>query len=167
MKKPRIIFASVFTLLVIIGIVFLVTNKESGSPEDSQVSTNTSSSTMAEQRAPKTTTASLETDSPGQYIEYSEANLAGAKGQKVLFFHAPWCPQCRSIEKSILENKGSIPAGITILKVDYDSNHALRQKYGVTIQTTFVKIDDSGELIDKYVAYDEPTIESVRKNFLL
>jgi len=59
-----------------------------------------------------------------------------------------------------------VPDGVTIFKTDYDSNQALRQKYGVTIQTTLVKIDDDGKLVKKYVAYDEPTLESLTKNLL-
>ena len=31
------------------------------------------------------------------------------------------------------------------------------KKFGVTLQTTFVKIDQQGNFVDKYVAYDEPT----------
>jgi hypothetical protein len=36
----------------------------------------------------------------------------------------------------------------------------------VTLQTPIVKVDDSGSLIQKYVAYDEPTLASVIKNTL-
>jgi thiol-disulfide isomerase/thioredoxin len=166
MKNPKIVFACAFTLLVIFGAAFLLSDKKE-SPRDSHVSSQASVPATSDEQKVKATPESDKRSNPGQYIEYSESNLANAKGQKILFFHAPWCPQCRSIEKTILEDKNSIPSGITILKVDYDSHQELRQKYGVTIQTTFVKINASGELIDKYVAYDEPTIESVRKNFLL
>jgi len=103
-------------------------------------------------------------DAAGGYVDYSEATLASAQGERILFFHASWCSQCRSIEKGILA--GPIPDGITIVKVDYDSNQNLRKKYGVTLQTTFVKIDQNGNLVDKYVAYDEPTFDAVKRNFL-
>lgn len=102
--------------------------------------------------------------SSGAYINYSEQAVKEARGQKVLFFHAPWCPQCRSIESGI-ESQG-VPEGFTIIKVDYDTNQALRQKYGITLQTTFVKINDQGEFISKYVAYDEPTFDAVKRNYL-
>ena len=55
---------------------------------------------------------------------------------------------------------------MTVLKVDYDSNQALRQKYGVTLQTTFVEVDKDGNEIEKYVAYNEPTFDSVKANLI-
>lgn len=99
-----------------------------------------------------------------QYIDYSDGVIAATPGQKILFFHAPWCPQCRALEADI--KKGPIPAGVTIIKTDYDSMQSLRQKYGVTLQTTLVKVDDSGNLIKKYVAYDEPTLQNLVNNVL-
>lgn len=102
--------------------------------------------------------------SAGAYKEYSEAAFAATSGTKVLFFHAAWCPQCRQLESDI--KKGKIPGGVTIFKVDYDSSQKLRQKYGVTLQTTLVKVDDSGNEIKKFVAYDDPSLEAVVRNLL-
>ena len=96
---------------------------------------------------------------PGQYVDYSPELLASTPGDKLLFFHAPWCSQCVALEEDIEAN--GVPEGVTIFKVDYDSNQDLRQEYGVTIQTTMVKVDDNGELIDSYVAYEDPTLDSV------
>lgn len=100
----------------------------------------------------------------GSYVDYSADKLANSLGTKVLFFHAPWCPQCRALEADI--KKVGVPDGVTILKVDYDTNVELRQKYGVTLQTTLVKVDSDGNLLGKYVAYNEPTLESVKENLL-
>lgn len=100
----------------------------------------------------------------GQYVAYDSATVQSDKGEKILFFHAQWCPQCRQLDKEI--NANNIPSGTTIYKVDYDSNQTLRKKYGVTLQTTFVKIDEQGKLIKKYVAYDDPTFESLQDNIL-
>ncbi len=100
----------------------------------------------------------------GAYNDYSEKAVNETSGTKVLFFHAPWCPQCRELEASI--RASTIPDGVTIFKVDYDTNQALRSKYGVTLQTTLVKIDEEGELVKKFVAYDEPTFASVEENLL-
>lgn len=101
---------------------------------------------------------------PGSYVDYSDSAVASTKGTRLLFFHAQWCPQCRALEADI-KNKG-VPAGVTILKVDYDSNQALRRQYGVTIQTTVVRIDDKGNLVERYVAYDDPTLAKVTENLL-
>lgn len=98
----------------------------------------------------------------GQYVQYRAEDVAVVEGRKILFFHAPWCPQCRALEASI--QAGTIPAGVTIFKVDYDTNQALRQQYGVTIQTTLVEVDSQGSKLGSYVAYDEPTLASVITN---
>jgi hypothetical protein len=44
---------------------------------------------------------------------------------------------------------------VQILKADYDTETALKGKYGVDIQTTFVKVDDSGEMISNWVGYEQ------------
>lgn len=100
----------------------------------------------------------------GAYVDYQESLIASTPGTKVLFFHAPWCPQCRQLESDI--EAGPLPANTTIFKVDYDTNQTLRQKYGVTLQTTLVKVDDQGNMIEKYVAYDDPTLDSIKENIL-
>jgi hypothetical protein len=39
---------------------------------------------------------------------------------------------------------------MTLVVVDFDDSESLRIKYGVTIQHTFVQIDDNGELLKKW-----------------
>jgi thioredoxin 1 len=90
---------------------------------------------------------------PGQYLDYAdykgkEANFKATK--VVFFFHAPWCPSCKATEKDILENKSKLPAGLTIVKVDYDSTTDLKRKYGVTAQHTFVKVDAQGNELKQW-----------------
>jgi thiol-disulfide isomerase/thioredoxin len=65
------------------------------------------------------------------YVAYSEAGVKSAlkSGKKVvLFFHAKWCPSCKS---------------------DYDSNVALKQKYAVTSQHTFVSLKSDESMMKK------------------
>jgi hypothetical protein len=45
-----------------------------------------------------------------------------------------------------------IPAGVTIIKTDFDSSTDLRQKYGVTTQYTFVQVDSNGNEIAQWSA---------------
>ena len=107
-------------------------------------------------------TPSLEPTAPateGAYVEYSDDAIAQAEGRVLLFFHAPWCPQCRSVESDILAQ--GVPDGVTIIKVDYDSRQDLRQQYGVTLQTTFVEVDADGAELQKHVAYDDPHLDAV------
>lgn len=120
---------------------------------------------------PTTTPPAAQTDqatgsqpSAGNYVAYSADAIAAANGTKVLFFHAPWCPQCKALDASI--KAGPIPANTTIIKVDYDSSQALKQKYGVTTQTTLVLVDDNGNLVKKYVAYSTPSLSALITNLL-
>ncbi len=149
MKKPWLIVGVLVIVVGIGGILMLGSKDDTKSPTSTELNSEQPSSTVI---------------TTNQYIEYSADIIASTPGTKILFFHAPWCPQCRDLEKSI--KAGSIPKGTTIIKVDYDTNQALRQKYGVTLQTTLVKIDDNGNLIEKYVAYDEPTLQSLIDNLL-
>ena len=77
----------------------------------------------------------------------------------MLFFHASWCPQCRQLDEQLVAE--GAPDGLTVFKVDYDSRTDLRQRYGVTLQTTVVFVDDRGEAISSSVLYDDPSIASL------
>lgn len=152
----------IFTLLAIVlligaafAYILLKPSNEIPSPEVVDTSNET---------PPPSTPEPVTDEKPGSYTDYSETAVANTPGTKLLFFHASWCPQCRQIEASIKE--GGVPKGVTVFKVDYDSNQTLRQKYGVTIQTTFVKIDDQGNKIESYVAYEEPQFSSVERELL-
>ena len=87
----------------------------------------------------------------GTYEDYSADKIALAQdGKVVLYFHANWCPICRLLDTEVKVHLEEIPAGVHILKVDYDTATALKQKYGVTYQHTFVQIDASGRVIAKW-----------------
>jgi thiol-disulfide isomerase/thioredoxin len=125
----------------------------------------TNSNSAPNEPVSQTNDETINTDArAGKYIDYSPDAIAQSDGTKILFFYAPWCPQCRAVEADI-KNDG-VPNNVTIIKVDYDTSQTLRQKYGVTIQTTFVKVDNEGNLVEKYVAYNEPTLDSVIENVL-
>jgi len=116
------------------------------------------------EESPVVESPSAEPATPGAYVPYSETAFVSAKGTRLLFFHATWCQQCRALDASI--SRSTLPDAVTILKVDYDSQQALRTKYGVTLQTTIVRVDADGNKVESYVAYDEPTFESVKRELL-
>lgn len=95
----------------------------------------------------------------GAYVDYRAGLIAETPGTKALFFHAPWCPQCRALEESILS--GDIPDDFTIIKTDYDTEIGLRQQYGVTLQTTIVFVDDEGEALSSTVLYSDTTLDAL------
>ncbi|CAN5465188.1 hypothetical protein BH09ACT4_BH09ACT4_03300 [soil metagenome] len=117
------------------------------------------SDTQPSQPAAPDTAAPDTPATAGAYIDYGDSAIAQADGRILLFFHAPWCPQCRSIESDILAQ--GVPDGVTIIKVDYDSHQDLRQTYGVTLQTTFVEVDSAGAGLQNYIAYDDPHLDAV------
>jgi thioredoxin 1 len=99
----------------------------------------------------------------GSYEAYApeKVALASASHDVILFFRASWCPSCRAIDADIKANIGVIPANLSILDVNYDDATALKQKYGVTYQHTFVQVDASGTLIKKWSG--TPTLSALVK----
>ena len=83
----------------------------------------------------------------GSYVTLADYNKEPSKyadTKKVYFFHASWCSICQGIDKEIKADMSKIPAGVTLIKADFDSSRDLRQKYGVTVQYTFVQFDNDG-----------------------
>lgn len=120
---------------------------------------STTSTVMADKSTPMadTTTAMPDkTGTPaamakGAYLSYADyqSSMATRQGTKVvLFFHAPWCPDCRATESAL--NASGVPDGLTVVKVDYDTSTELRSRYGITQQHTFVQIDPNGGQVKKW-----------------
>lgn len=84
-----------------------------------------------------------------KYTTYNENELKNASWNIVLFFHANWCPTCIATDKDIISKW--VPDNLTILKTDFDSETELKKKYEVTTQTTFVQVDNQGNMIKKWV----------------
>lgn len=92
----------------------------------------------------------VEAEEKGQYLKYTQARLEHAKEEFiVLFFHANWCPSCKAFEEKVLSE--DIPENIKILKVNFDTNGELRKKYNILTQTSFVLVDNDGELRKRWV----------------
>ncbi len=74
-----------------------------------------------------------------------------AKGPTVYFFAATWCPTCQAAYKDLESNYRKLPAGATLVLVNYDTARALKDRYGVTTQHTFIQIDTKGNKIKSWV----------------
>lgn len=88
------------------------------------------------------------------YLDYSDLVLASAqqKGQPILFFAATtWCQTCSALEEEILERQSEIPTDVTILKVDYDNDKVMNQKWGVTAQHTLIVLDKEGQEVKRWL----------------
>ena len=69
-------------------------------------------------------------------------------GDVVLFFNASWCPTCKATVESL--DSAGVPAGLTVVSVDYDAATDLKKQYGVTVQHTFVQVDEQGNQLAKF-----------------
>lgn len=105
----------------------------------------------------------LPTQTPWVYMDYeSGKSMIGQSDKKVaLFFHAERCPACRLAEKNIITNKDTIDSNIVLLKVDYDTASELKQKYGITSQTSYVLLNSDGTLNKKIVGLT--TLEEIEQ----
>lgn len=90
-------------------------------------------------------------DEIGAYLAYTGANYENNQNRKrILFFHASWCPTCRAANAEFEANLDKLPAGVVLLKTDYDSQTELKKKYGITYQHTFVLVDAQGNALKKW-----------------
>ena len=166
MNKIIIFFVGVVVLgLVVVGLssstkpkdveVMVKDNTEDGAVIDKEV--------MLKDDVTKTDSTADKDDTmtkAGSYEVYSPEKLAKATtGDVVLFFRAGWCPTCRAVDSDIKANLLKIPENLTILDVNYDNSSALKQKYGVTYQHTFVQVDKDGNMIKKWSG--SPTLSAL------
>lgn len=86
------------------------------------------------------------------YVGYTQKAFDEAVSMKrVLFFAASWCPTCRGADADFNANLGKIPNDVVIFKTDYDTETALKTKYGITHQHTFVFVNAKGEVLKKWL----------------
>lgn len=84
----------------------------------------------------------------GKYLTYTPSEFAKHTNKKrILFFSAAWCSTCKAANKDFLANLDKLPSDVVLFKTDYDSESALKKKYNITYQHTFVQVDANGELV--------------------
>ena len=86
-----------------------------------------------------------------QVLSYEgDAQLAelAAKGTTVVFFYAAWCPNCRATVTELNARWDEVNPGLTLVIADYDKEQALKARFGVTYQDTFVLLDKDGKGVD-------------------
>lgn len=169
-------------IIVVIGaIVWAVTAANKAG--DNKMMTEQNSNTMMEDKKAETNDAMMKEEEKkkddsmmeekskeeammeksGAYKDYSSEAIASeqsAGNKVVLFFHATWCPYCKAADAAFKTNADEIPAGVTVLKTDYDSQTELKTKYGVTTQHTFVQIDNDGQQVAKWVSGDTAALKA-------
>ncbi|MFM8239474.1 MAG: thioredoxin family protein [Actinomycetota bacterium] len=131
--------------------------ESSASAVASEVTTpSTSPTPPAETSAPaesESPSSEAAPSGPGSYItlaDYDADRAAYSATDVVLFFNAAWCSTCKEARDNIEADLAGIPSGLTIVVVDFDTATDLRQKYGVTVQHTFVQVDADGNELAKW-----------------
>ena len=142
-------------VIIIVMIAFVALS--SGSKTKQVAVVENSSNSVKSVQNKEVVTTNQATVGGGSYETYSVEKLAFVeKGHVVLFFHASWCPSCRTLDNDIKGNLSSIPSNLKILDVDYDDSSDLKKKYGVTTQHTLVQVDKDGAMIGKWIG--SPTL---------
>lgn len=86
-----------------------------------------------------------------QVLSYEgDAQLAelAAKGTTVVFFYAAWCPNCRATVTELNARWDEVNPGLSLVIADYDKEQALKARFGVTYQDTFVLLDKDGNGVE-------------------
>lgn len=107
------------------------------------------------------------TGAVGSYITYEvfDAEKASyADSKVVLFFNASWCSTCKKARDNFESSLSEIPEDVTIVVVDFDDSTELKQKYGVTLQHTFIQVDSAGEQLAKWSG--STTIAGILENII-
>lgn len=91
-----------------------------------------------------------------KYMDYSLDNESALR-ERVdygLFFTSENCDNCQELEEGLMAHSEDLPSGTRILKVDFDNQMKLKQKYEVTVPHTLIFIDSAGEFRDRIEGVD-------------
>lgn len=146
---PRLLVISLCSVLLLSACSPKTTPETTDVPEIDTVEVEQDVEVLGE--TSDTESTGDQTDQPAseaeiaKYVAYTETSIGDYAGSnKVIFFHAAWCPTCRALNEEITSRVSELPVGTVILKADYDQETDLRQKYNVGTQHTLVFIDDEG-----------------------
>ncbi len=164
MKNKTIVFAALalISVIVVVAVVFAATSRNNLSTSSPNTSASNATQPINKEplpasEVPSDSEVAMEPKAipaeKGSYIDYSQDVFqnTSSQGKTVLFFAASWCPTCRGLDNDIKNNLSKIPAGVRIVKVDYDSNQQLRNKYGIKVQHTLVQVDNQGEKLKAWL----------------
>jgi thioredoxin 1 len=149
MKKMLLI-----AILILIGFSVVVVYQANVSSDTDVIVTPTSTPTSLPVATPSGSSSSSLLSRSARYETFATPDAAkreSANGSDVIyFFNAVWCPDCRAISRALQSDQlKQLRPGTLILSVDYDTYTDLKREYGVTHQTTFVRIDPEGKLVKK------------------
>lgn len=159
MKTQYIVFGIAAVLLITGG--FLLLKSQAATKTETQVE---KTAINAEGNAKGNTAVGKDENNAGahtsnlstQYVNYAPNVLTKAEqsgGRTVIFFAAlAWCPSCQAADKDFKANFSKVPSDVTIVIANYDTENALKQKYNITYQDTFVQVDKNGNAIAQWTS---------------
>lgn len=103
--------------------------------------------------APVPTGTLAPTSKSPYYIAYSDAEyrMAKAEGRPILlYFWASWCPICRNEEPKVKERVESSGVPIAGFRLNFDTEDALKQQFGINYQHTTVILNGKGEEVARF-----------------
>lgn len=105
---------------------------------------------IAESPQSKTDEAAVRRASVVNFENEATLDALAARGHTVVFFFASWCPNCRATVAELNTRWADVQPEITLVVADYDKERALKARYGVTYQDTFVLLDQRGAAIKSW-----------------
>lgn len=127
--------ASLVLALALVAPALAQNGTAGGSSQTAQTQTD-------ERTAPRATVINFESE--------AQVNALAAKGKTVVFFFASWCPNCRATVTELNARWADVNPDLTLVVADYDKETALKSRYGVTYQDTFVLLDAKGEAVKSW-----------------
>ena len=150
MSSARTRMMTTIAVMALSGV--LVTScAQADAPEAQTASTPAMTEEALDTAEPQATESAPRT--VGSFLSLADYQAAASdySGTKVvLFFNASWCSTCKIARDNFQASLSEIPADMTIVEVDFDDSQDLRTTYGVTIQHTFVQIDENGQGLRKW-----------------
>lgn len=141
-RRSRFLFGAFITVTIVAGVLIDIEIRHR----------NLDRSTPAATSMTQTQSQQIEL---ARYVPYSQAAFDAASDEKrVLYFYASWCSTCTGIDLEMSEHQERIPANMVVFKVDFDAQRELKQRYGVTLQHTFVLVDKQGNSLMEWSGGD-------------
>lgn len=147
----RSILSGLFVVCLIAGFIVLATHICKPALAHTCPNTNSGNESVTSQQL------------SDRYFTYSPLLMAQAFSQQkkvVLYFYAPWCTTCSSLDAEIAENPSIIPDDVIVLRLLFDLPSEYKVRYGITLPHTFVWIDQSEQAIQQWVGGDSYLLQT-------
>ena len=156
MNRTVQLVLTLFAVAVISAVAYGIRTADSGTASQ-QTASPSPQSTLPPTSVPASVGAEGSQPAVMLYTTEAEAQQLAHDGRDVVyFFTAAWSAECQKMNLALdtPAELAKLGASTTIIRVDYDTYTSLAQKYGVTAQATFVRIDPDGERIKRATLSD-------------